>query len=240
MTEWYRESEWTLGVGEGQGSLACCSLWGCKESNTTEQLNNNNKTMEISHSGLTYMTEWVASLCTGNSHYPCSVLSQKAHSLSWHFGDILIRGPDSSRVGLANRFHLKSKLGWLVVASEARSGLNGKTSWLITKAFLSPVEVGTVEGESECWQSSYRWCLRQVFWVVQWSRLCTSTSWGTGLIPGQGTKIPTCCGMVRKNKTRYKRGKKRQVFCDGKQKSQCPLVEKTNTRYLQKVSAHKY
>ena len=27
----------TLGDGEGQGSLACCSLWGCKESDTTEQ-----------------------------------------------------------------------------------------------------------------------------------------------------------------------------------------------------------
>ena len=27
------------GVGDGQGSLACCSPWGCKESDTTEQLN---------------------------------------------------------------------------------------------------------------------------------------------------------------------------------------------------------
>ena len=26
----------------GQGSLACCSPWGCKESDTTEWLNNNN------------------------------------------------------------------------------------------------------------------------------------------------------------------------------------------------------
>ena len=26
-------------VGDGQGSLACCSPWGCKESDTTEQLN---------------------------------------------------------------------------------------------------------------------------------------------------------------------------------------------------------
>ena len=26
----------TLGVGDGQGSLACCSAWGCKESDTTE------------------------------------------------------------------------------------------------------------------------------------------------------------------------------------------------------------
>ena len=31
-----------LGDGEGQGSLACCSPWGCKESDTTEWLNNNN------------------------------------------------------------------------------------------------------------------------------------------------------------------------------------------------------
>ena len=27
------------GVGDGQGSLACCCPWGCKESDTTEQLN---------------------------------------------------------------------------------------------------------------------------------------------------------------------------------------------------------
>ena len=34
-----RESEWTLGVGDGQGGLVCCNSWGCKESDTTEQLN---------------------------------------------------------------------------------------------------------------------------------------------------------------------------------------------------------
>ena len=28
-----------LGVGDAQGSLACCSPWGCKESDTTELLN---------------------------------------------------------------------------------------------------------------------------------------------------------------------------------------------------------
>ena len=31
----------TLGDGEGQGSLACCSPWGCKESYMTGQLNIN-------------------------------------------------------------------------------------------------------------------------------------------------------------------------------------------------------
>ena len=33
------EFEWTLGVGDRQGSLACCNSWGRKESDTTEQLN---------------------------------------------------------------------------------------------------------------------------------------------------------------------------------------------------------
>ena len=33
------ESEWTPGVGDGQGGLACCDSWGCKESDTTDQLN---------------------------------------------------------------------------------------------------------------------------------------------------------------------------------------------------------
>ena len=31
----------TPGDNEGQGSLACCSPWGCRESDTTEQLNDN-------------------------------------------------------------------------------------------------------------------------------------------------------------------------------------------------------
>ena len=33
------ECEWTPGVGDGQGGLACCDSWGHKESNMTEQLN---------------------------------------------------------------------------------------------------------------------------------------------------------------------------------------------------------
>ena len=30
---------WTLGTGDGQGGLACCSSWGHKELDTIEQLN---------------------------------------------------------------------------------------------------------------------------------------------------------------------------------------------------------
>ena len=33
------EFEQALGVGDGQGSLVCCSSWGRKELDMTEQLN---------------------------------------------------------------------------------------------------------------------------------------------------------------------------------------------------------
>ena len=40
------ESEQILGDSEGQGSLACCSLWGRKESDRTERLSNNHLYVE--------------------------------------------------------------------------------------------------------------------------------------------------------------------------------------------------
>ena len=47
MVEWHHwlnrhEFEQALRDGEGQGNLAYCSPWGCKELDTTERLNNNN------------------------------------------------------------------------------------------------------------------------------------------------------------------------------------------------------
>ena len=44
MAGWHHELdghefEQALGGGDGQGSLVCCSPWGHKESDTTEQLN---------------------------------------------------------------------------------------------------------------------------------------------------------------------------------------------------------
>ena len=47
------EFEQTPGDSEGQGSLACCSPWGCRESDTTERLNDNvkvNGTIHANHS----------------------------------------------------------------------------------------------------------------------------------------------------------------------------------------------
>ena len=44
MVGWHHQnnghgSGWTLGVGDGQGGLACFISWGHKESDTTERLN---------------------------------------------------------------------------------------------------------------------------------------------------------------------------------------------------------
>ena len=44
MAGWHHQLDghgfgWTPGIGDGQGGLACCNSWGCKESDTTERLN---------------------------------------------------------------------------------------------------------------------------------------------------------------------------------------------------------
>ena len=41
------EFEQALGVGDGQGSLVCCSPWGHKKLNTTKRLNNNNSNIQV-------------------------------------------------------------------------------------------------------------------------------------------------------------------------------------------------
>ena len=53
MVGWYHRCNGhdlgqTSGDGEGQGGLACCSPWGCKESDTTGRLNNNNPVSSVS------------------------------------------------------------------------------------------------------------------------------------------------------------------------------------------------
>ena len=66
MVRWHHrldghEFEQALGVGDGQGGLACCGSWGCKESDTTELLN------------LTELTLYVR-LCKSNSFGSRAVL----------------------------------------------------------------------------------------------------------------------------------------------------------------------
>ena len=55
------EFEQILGDSEGQGSLACYSPWGCKQSDTTERLNNNKiylAALGLSHMGSFVVHTW--------------------------------------------------------------------------------------------------------------------------------------------------------------------------------------
>ena len=63
------ESEQTPGAGEAQGSLACSS-WGCKELDTTEQLNDNDLMKEGSAPALVDCQ--LESKCTAVSLAPSS------------------------------------------------------------------------------------------------------------------------------------------------------------------------
>ena len=61
MVGWYHrlnghEFEQTQGDGEGQGSLACCSPWGHKESGMTERLNDNNRKRIYLHNNNNYIS----------------------------------------------------------------------------------------------------------------------------------------------------------------------------------------
>ena len=52
-----QEFEQALGVGDGQGSLECCSPWGFKESDMTERLNRTDESSKYScHSYIFWMS----------------------------------------------------------------------------------------------------------------------------------------------------------------------------------------
>jgi len=80
-----RESEWTPGVGDGQGGLACCDSRGCKESDTTEWLN----WTELKNIYLTYLTMLpmkFSLLNKPNYFHICLLLEEKVNILLYSRG----------------------------------------------------------------------------------------------------------------------------------------------------------
>ena len=71
------EFEQILRNSEGQGSLACCSPWGCKASDMTQQLNNNN----------------IPYICYHNPEkFPHLIMSQiSAWSISFTYGSLRVK-----------------------------------------------------------------------------------------------------------------------------------------------------
>ena len=77
------------GIGDGQGSLACCSPWGRKESDTTEQLNWTDYIKQINNRALLYSrgnsTEYSVMTYMGKEcqkQWICHTALQR--KLSWH------------------------------------------------------------------------------------------------------------------------------------------------------------
>ena len=68
------EFEWTPGVGDGQGGLACWDSWGHKELDTTERLN--------------WLTDWTTVPATNSTTYPVAVSyslsALPAYSYPWN------------------------------------------------------------------------------------------------------------------------------------------------------------
>ena len=72
MVEWHhrlnqREFEQTLGDGEGQRSLACCSSRGRQESDTTERLNNHRSEKEAITKDSIMNLDWSFRVFSGRS-----------------------------------------------------------------------------------------------------------------------------------------------------------------------------
>ena len=75
------ESEWTPGVGDGQGGLACCGSWGHKQSDTTELLNwielIASKDKENHSKSFTLFLNWLLILLQMSSTLKSTVLAKK-------------------------------------------------------------------------------------------------------------------------------------------------------------------
>ena len=72
------EFEQTPGDDKGQGSPACCSHWGRRESDTTEQLNNNSQGLrKCSHTERGRQEESVGGLCIISGHWEANNMMRK-------------------------------------------------------------------------------------------------------------------------------------------------------------------
>ena len=98
-------------VGDGQGSLVCCSPWGRKESDPTRQLNNNNTTvsnllLRVSHPFLfsPLLATQEVLLAVANTQTNSGHTSHlKYHVINTHFPQLFV-GKDQGLSLFSSRF----------------------------------------------------------------------------------------------------------------------------------------
>ena len=77
------ESEWTPGVGDGQGGLVCCSSWGRKKSDITERLNWTESRQKEIRFILTSLSHWIELYLKPNLQLDFSVMMNQYMPFSW-------------------------------------------------------------------------------------------------------------------------------------------------------------
>ena len=75
------ESEWSLGVGDGQGGLACCDSWGPKESDTTERLIWRSNSLKLKDYAWSQSTLFLLKLSFENPFICCFSATQSCSTL---------------------------------------------------------------------------------------------------------------------------------------------------------------
>ena len=174
-----RESEWTPGVGDGQGGLVCCNSWGHKELDTTERLNCTfqfSLVQSLSHVRL-LATPWIAArqafLSITNSWSSLRLTSIESVMPSSHL--ILCRPllllppiPCSIRIfSNESALHMRWPKYWsfrfsIILSKEIPGLISFRMDWLDLLAVQ-----GTLKSllQHQSWKASVLW--RSAFFTVQ-------------------------------------------------------------------------
>ena len=127
------ESEWTPGVDDGQGGLACCDSWGRKESDRIERLNwtelnwvppirkppqasypypsEGRQNKNHSHRRSTKLITWITALTNSMKLWSCPVVSPKTDRSWW----TVLTKHDPLEKGMVNHFSILAlRMPWTI------------------------------------------------------------------------------------------------------------------------------
>ena len=174
------------GAGDGQGSLACCSPWGCKESDTTDRLNKNKHVWTVwaltsSDKVQQLCSQWVSETTLTDIKPPFFTKSPflRARSTSWlcgwrdgwGWGDMPWAPQDAHSFPLAHSLsvsHLTEGAMWHAVIDEAStvsvSEIRDLKSLSPGGFWFLPSEVQTVVPQ----RREPGWAPRQVSHTAAW------------------------------------------------------------------------
>ena len=112
------ESEQTLGDSEGKQSLVCSSPWGCKESDTTERLNNKDLDLALPKLSPNELFCFPDLLC----HWICSHSSPSPQKDPFSTHEHLLRPPSSQTLPLRLKYKVLDTFSFLLMRRMLGSG----------------------------------------------------------------------------------------------------------------------